>query len=169
MQLIDVLADGNVPEGLTEEDVTNTAVVLKNASFKWDSVVRCDRYCAADSLMPNLFCCEQAEKTNTSAVKPGKPVPAKIVASKGSVNAEFPGLQNINLNVKSGELVAIIGLVGRCVNVYAFGHARVPIPCSCSGKTSLLQAILGQMLKTGGIHAVRGVQNAMVFLNFKRF
>jgi ABC-type Mn2+/Zn2+ transport system ATPase subunit len=40
-------------------------------------------------------------------------------------------LQNINLRVKDGQLVAIVGAVG-------------------SGKSSLLSAILGEMIKVSG-------------------
>jgi ABC-type transport system involved in cytochrome bd biosynthesis fused ATPase/permease subunit len=44
---------------------------------------------------------------------------------------EMDCLQNINLRVKDGQLVAIVGAVG-------------------SGKSSLLSAILGEMIKVSG-------------------
>lgn len=61
------------------------------------------------------------------------------------VNASFswggttPTLSNLNLIVKTGELVAVVGKVG-------------------AGKSSLLNAILGEMKQLGGSIDVREVR-----------
>ncbi|CDK29420.1 unnamed protein product [Kuraishia capsulata CBS 1993] len=54
-------------------------------------------------------------------------------------DSKFSGLQNINLDIKSGEFVVITGLIG-------------------SGKSSLLSAIFGVMPRTQGEVTIRGSQ-----------
>jgi ABC-type nitrate/sulfonate/bicarbonate transport system ATPase subunit len=66
-----------------------------------------------------------------------------------AVRSPFSGLHDVSLVVKRGELVGIIGVIG-------------------SGKSSLLSALLGHMVKTSGVTALRGrvayaTQNAWIF------
>ncbi|OWA50132.1 Multidrug resistance-associated protein 1 [Hypsibius exemplaris] len=67
--------------------------------------------------------------------------PSSVIITNGNFawerDGEKPALQNININVKEGELVAIVGQVG-------------------SGKTSLCGAMLGLMEKISGDVAVKG-------------
>lgn len=63
--------------------------------------------------------------------------------------SQFSGLHDLSMVVKRGELVGIIGVIG-------------------SGKSSLLSALLGHMVKTSGVTALRGrvayaTQNAWIF------
>lgn len=70
-----------------------------------------------------------------------------ITLSKGSFawtsKAAEPILKDINLNVKKGQLVCVVGRVG-------------------SGKSSLLSAILGEMTKLSGQVKIRGASVAYV-------
>ena len=59
------------------------------------------------------------------------------MAPNGLKQEKTAGLDNINLRVKPGELVAIVGKIG-------------------SGKSSLLSAILGEMVQTRGQLVSRG-------------
>lgn len=93
-----------------------------------------------------------------------KAVSTPVVASPGK--SPFTGLEGISLCVRPGELIGIIGVVGRCEGVLCCVHACVFVPVDvscmhllcmcCSGKSSLLSALLGHMVKSRGAFGVRG-------------
>ena len=59
-------------------------------------------------------------------------------------NDELPCLQRINMKVKTGFLVAVVGHVG-------------------SGKSSLLSAMLGEMEKRSGFISIKVTANNMYY------
>jgi ABC-type multidrug transport system fused ATPase/permease subunit len=91
-------------------DTNKNAVKLENASFNWDE--KLDEKKDPAKLNNTIDSTESTEKTNFS-------------------------LKNLNLEIKNGELVAIIGSVG-------------------SGKSSLIQALLGDMHKIDGRAQING-------------
>ena len=79
---------------------------------------------------------------------PHYPRRARVTAS-GLAGEAFPGVRHLHLQVTRGELVAIVGVVG-------------------SGKTSLLQGMMGLMVRDGGFVGIRGTvsyacQSAWIF------
>ena len=96
----------------------------------WVSVKRIDRF----------FNCEDLEEESDPFENTTDPLTA--IEMK---NADFswvgktanPTLGDINLNIKKGELVAVVGKIG-------------------SGKSSFLSAILGEMQKVGGSKTING-------------
>jgi ATP-binding cassette subfamily C (CFTR/MRP) protein 1 len=103
------LIQTNVP---IEDD--NNAVEIKNGNFKWDAAPP-----TAD---------EKKTKLSDKDAKLASP----LVEEEAK-----PQLHDINLKIKKGQLVAVIGQVG-------------------SGKSSILSAILGEMKTLSGTAAVNG-------------
>ena len=75
----------------------------------------------------------------------------------------FTGLKDITLHVRTGELIGIVGPVGRCVLVltyriawYLIEACELVFVCPCSGKSSVLSALLGHMVRGSGVAVLRG-------------
>jgi ATP-binding cassette, subfamily C (CFTR/MRP), member 1 len=100
------LLEVDIEDKLKGED-SEFPIIVENASFEWDKV---------------------PEK------KEGKKIEEQKLLNEDEVVVEKSTgkLNNINIKIKKGELVCIVGSVG-------------------SGKSSLLQAILGEMKKTSGV------------------
>ena len=90
----------------------------------------------------DFLCCEDIQQnenldlTNTSFISDdAKEDPNAVVFTEASFTwsktAPSPTLKDLSLNIRAGELVAVVGKIG-------------------SGKSSLLSAILGEMVGVGG-------------------
>jgi len=103
------------------DSTMDLAVEARDASFKWSP---------AESKAESKSADESKGAESKDQVK--SPVEEKSVESPESVTADTAfTLNNVNLAIPRGQLVAIIGPVG-------------------SGKSSLLQGLLGDMVRTGG-------------------
>ncbi len=90
------------------EAARHCSVVLQNASFDWDvaTAVRCFDCLCAD-VMPPWTCVLVVSQA------PSKKPRATPVSPKPGVS--FTGLKHLSLHVRTGELIGVIGVVGRCV------------------------------------------------------
>lgn len=100
------------------------------------SLYRIEGYLVADEIDPNAV--QREPLPNSAAIAAGTPlVDVKDAAFKWNKSDAEPTLENVNFAVKKGELAAVVGRVG-------------------SGKSSLMSALLGDMLKTSGSVKIRG-------------
>jgi ATP-binding cassette subfamily C (CFTR/MRP) protein 1 len=100
------------------------------------SLYRIEGYLTSDEIDPNAV--QRDPLPSSAAIASGTPlVEVKDGSFKWNKTDPEPVLENINLSVKKGELAAVVGRVG-------------------SGKSSLMSALLGDMLKTNGSVKVRG-------------
>ena len=111
------------------DELARAAVVAIGASFT---------YCDAPRVTAGL-----------GGATPGLPGLAASVGQVAVARQAFGGVQNVNLVVRRGELLGIVGVVG-------------------SGKTSLLHGLMGLMVRNAGVVALRGSvgytsQNAWIF------
>ncbi|KAK8865675.1 hypothetical protein IAR55_000820 [Kwoniella newhampshirensis] len=114
------------------------AQVLNSIIEATVSLKRVEDFMAADELDPNARTHIRAADDPTGGPRSGE----SVVSIKGGEfrwleNSAEPILQDIDLEVTKGELLAVIGRVG-------------------DGKTSLLGAILGEMTRSDGSVTVRG-------------
>lgn len=135
----------------------NVAIEVENASFEWENFdldeeekaeLEAENTTSDDkSLTTKNDLKSQLSKANEKSVDN-----QTSLSSDNTLEFEFPGLQNIDLNIKKGEFIVITGLIG-------------------SGKSSLLNALSGFMNRTSGTVSVNGslllcgqpwIQNATV-------
>ncbi|CAH6721669.1 oligomycin resistance ATP-dependent permease Yor1p [[Candida] jaroonii] len=110
-------------------DTEGLAIKINKATFEWETFEQDD-----DKIMN-----EKDEKSKKSK-KVEEKITEKVVDTSDSstLDAEaFPGLNNIDFNIKKGEFVVITGLIG-------------------SGKSSLLNAVSGFMKRTEGTVDING-------------
>lgn len=128
---------------------SNEAIIVDNASFKWETFEDEESEDKKDDEDDKEKVSSEKKRDNFSVHSSDKDIDTDSSATK---ETPFPGLENIDLNIKKGEFVVITGLVG-------------------SGKSSLLLAISGFMKRTSGTVSVDGslllcgypwVQNATV-------
>jgi ABC-type multidrug transport system fused ATPase/permease subunit len=138
-------------------DDSNESIVIDNASFKWEIFKQDEAEDDKKDKEENEKVVQDQSDSNTKTETYTFNSSEKMedTESTDSKDVTFPGLDNINLNIKKGEFIVITGLVG-------------------SGKSSLLQAISGFMRRTSGSVSVNGslllcgypwVQNATVKQN----
>ncbi|KAG0279202.1 hypothetical protein BGZ95_001991 [Linnemannia exigua] len=115
-----LLQEENNPDAIVRQDISGSSaeepsVVIQEATFSW---------------------LKESNSTNKSDIGEGEDADETQTLLQGSqdgesVDIQRPTLQRINLSVKSGSLVAIVGRVGQ-------------------GKSSLLSALIGEMYKFHG-------------------
>ncbi|VEU23739.1 DEKNAAC104893 [Brettanomyces naardenensis] len=140
----EVPAEGEPPEPLNEEGL---AVKVSNGGFMWQ-----DWSAEEESSETDVSIVEKAEEDEHDLKSALTTTTEK---RSHDINSSFPGLWNVNLSVKKGELVIITGSIG-------------------SGKSSLLNALAGFMPKKSGRVQVDGslllcgypwIQNATIRSN----
>jgi ABC-type multidrug transport system fused ATPase/permease subunit len=107
--------------GMTSTRRSQDAITIEDGTFSWSS---------DSAINANMV---KAEKEVQGHGTEGPSVTAKVAVSENMRGV----LSNIDLNVKKGELIAIVGPVG-------------------SGKSTLLSALLGELNKKAGRVKVRG-------------
>ncbi|KAJ3280632.1 Multidrug resistance-associated protein 7 [Rhizoclosmatium sp. JEL0117] len=111
------------PVFLTADTSNEAALILENTSFSWES-----------SLTGSPA---QSDNAQPEIVKNEKESEMEMVEVIEEIDTDTFRLSNLNLTIKKGSLVAVVGATG-------------------SGKSSLLSAITSGMRKTGGKATVYG-------------
>ncbi|KAJ3320136.1 Multidrug resistance-associated protein 1 [Blyttiomyces sp. JEL0837] len=127
------------PDPKNPDEANLPAVEFQNASFTWESA-------RADVSIPSPN--EKSKNNNNNDIKNNDQKGDEIVELETRENAVFQ-FDNVDISIKRGALVAIVGPVG-------------------SGKSSLLQALVGEMKRTKGDVVIRGSlgwcpQSALIF------
>lgn len=121
---------------MQKEDV---AIEIENATFKWESFEseETDQDTDVKGKSKGKDSVELSEVKKESYTEKDSGESSKSSEQSTLQDTSFPGLNNIDLNIKTGEFVVITGLIG-------------------SGKSSLLNAISGFMSRESGNVLVNG-------------
>ncbi|KAG6861355.1 hypothetical protein C0995_001088 [Termitomyces sp. Mi166 len=114
-------------ETLSVDPTLDVAVEVTDASFSWDAPPPEEE---TNSKQKRSYGVTAKSSTKGAESKKGKTMVENLEKAKTDEDKVFK-IKDLNMHIPRGQLVAIVGAVG-------------------SGKTSLLQGVIGEMRKTGG-------------------